>query len=88
MVVLSDKKGLTVKEVSALLRIGQSKVRALIKSGRLRAVNIPTAAGKSRFVVQPQDFQAFVDRHQAVEPKPMPRRRKPSLGGRDWYPDE
>lgn len=48
----------TVREVCALLRIGKTKVFALLKTGKLRSLKL----GRCRRVRQ-TDLDRFMDRH-------------------------
>jgi hypothetical protein len=69
--------------------MGKDRVRGLIKSGELRAINTsPTKCGKPRYVVTPEALAEWERSRevQAPAPKPTPRRRRKS-GEIDFYPD-
>jgi excisionase family DNA binding protein len=76
--------GLTPKEVSRLLRVGQEKVRNWIKVGALNAVDVGHL-GRPRYVVLPEHLEAFVKARSAAPPPRAPRRRKQKLV--TFYPD-
>jgi hypothetical protein len=67
--------------------MGEDKVRWLIATGQLAAVN--TAAvlcGRPRWVITPEAIAEFERlRRPSPPPKPPRRRRKPAV--RDYYPD-
>ncbi len=52
---------LSVPEVAALLVVSDTHVIRLIKTGRLRGVNVGTGAKNPRFRVSQVDLQAFLD---------------------------
>jgi excisionase family DNA binding protein len=70
-------RGYTVADVAKLLRISPDKVRTLIKTGRLGAVNTSTCRSrKPRYVVLPHHLEEFERRHAAAPQHKQPRRRK------------
>jgi excisionase family DNA binding protein len=75
--------GLTPRQVARHLRIGRDRVRTMIQSGELGAVNHGTAE-RPRFTVLPQHIDAYVEAR-AVKP-PGPKRRRKAAGP-DFYPD-
>jgi excisionase family DNA binding protein len=84
---MSDTNGRTTNEVARLLRVGQAKVLAWIRSGKLRAIDTSTK-GKPRFIVLPADLEKFIAGRTAVPTTakaPRRKRRQPALT--DYYPD-
>lgn len=80
-------RGLTPNELARLLRVSPDRVRAMIASGELGAVNTATPrCGKPRYVVMPWHLKAWEERHRAARPAPTPRRRRPAAA-KDFYPD-
>lgn len=78
--------GMTPREVARLLRIAPDRVRAMIVSGELGAIN--TAAvrcGRPRYIILPHQLTEW-ERGRRVSPPPRPvrRRRRPVV---DYYPD-
>ena len=65
--------GLSPAEVAHYLRIGPDRVRILIRTGKLGAINVGSN-GRPRFVVLPVHLAAFVEANAAVPPA-RPRRR-------------
>jgi len=79
--------GLTVREFARRNRIGPDRVRAMITSGALGAINTATSmCGKPRYVILPQHLAAF-ERQRAAGPKPKAPRRRKQAAIRDFYPD-
>jgi excisionase family DNA binding protein len=77
-------RGLTPRETARLLRISADKVRAMIRAGRLGAINTGEC-GRDRFVVLPSHLEAFAREHRAASPPKPTRRRRPAAI--DFYPD-
>jgi excisionase family DNA binding protein len=76
---------LTTSEVANLLRVSPDRVRQLIRSGELAALDMGSPS-RPRFVVLPAHVREFArKRSPAVPPKPARRRRRPV--GTDYYPD-
>lgn len=72
--------GLTVANVARRYRVGQSKVRAWIASGELRAINTADVlCGRPRWVI-PAEALADFERRRAGGPQTSktPRRRRPA----------
>ncbi len=71
-------RGYTPRELAKILRVSPDKVRALIRSGELGAIN--TAAvrcGKPRFVVLPHHLVEFEKGRRISPPaKPAPRPKR------------
>jgi hypothetical protein len=82
-------RGQTPNEFGAIRRISPDRVRAMIRSGELMALNIsPTRAGKPRFVILPEHAAEWEQRHMAATPEqPAPRRRRKVTATIDYYPD-
>jgi excisionase family DNA binding protein len=69
------KRGYTPREIARILRVSPDRIRALIKSGELGAVNMAkTRCGKPKFVVLPRHVWAFLAGRQAADPRPVKRR--------------
>jgi excisionase family DNA binding protein len=81
-------RGWTPAEVARMLRIGKDRVRSMIHSGELPAINTaPVRCGRPRYVVLPDGLAAFMKTHTAVDAKPSPRRRRRQSGTIDYFPD-
>jgi transposase len=80
--------GLTTVEVARRYRVGEDRVRAWIKGGKLKAINTAeVSAGKPRFVVLPEHLDEF-ERGRAVSaPTTKTVRRRRSGGQKDYFPD-
>ncbi len=80
-------RGLTVREVARLYRVSPDKIRALVKAGRLGAINTSGAeCGKPRFVILPRHLEDF-ERQRSAGPPPRPARRRRRTTEIDFYPD-
>ena len=80
-------RGMTVLEVAKYLRIGPDKIRNLIKTGRLGAVNTSTCrSGKPRCVVLPHHLEEY-ERSNAAVPPPQPVKRRKQMNIIDYFPD-
>jgi excisionase family DNA binding protein len=80
-------RGLTVSEVARTLRVGRRRVRELIRSGQLPAVNVaPDLSGRPRVIVLAEDLRHWVEsRRLGPPPRPARRRRRPPEHI-DYYP--
>jgi hypothetical protein len=68
---------LTPKELAPLLRMGEDRIRGMIKRGELGAINTASAlCGKPRFIVLPHHLAEFERRRSAAPPPKPPRRRR------------
>jgi hypothetical protein len=77
---------LTVADVARRYRVGADKVRNWIARGELKAINTAAAlCGRPRWVVLPEDLQAFEARR-ASGPPPPPAPRQKRTPGFDFYP--
>lgn len=66
---------LSVSDVAKELQVSPGKVRSWIHSGQLRAANL-TNGPRPRFVVAPEDLEAFLQsRQNAPTTQPKPKRR-------------
>src|SRR5262249_5689044 len=84
---LASAAGLTVRDVSRRLRVGEDKVRAWIARGELRAINTAAAlCGRPRWVIPPEALEQFEKRREGG-PTPKPPRRKRRTEMVDYYPD-
>jgi hypothetical protein len=78
--------GFTVADLCCRWRIGSDKIRALIRSGKLKAINTSMSdCGKPRFVVLPEEVARFETARSAAPAKPARRNRKSAV--HDYYPD-
>jgi excisionase family DNA binding protein len=82
-------RGLTPREAAKLLRISPDRVRAMIRRGKLGAINLARhRCGRPRFVVLPSHLADFVRGRQAATPAPpKPKRKKHPSDFVDYYPD-
>jgi excisionase family DNA binding protein len=83
-------RGYTPREAARVLRASPDKVRALIQSGHLAAINMATpGARKPRYVILPEHLAEFARSRRVVAmPATAPAtRRKRTTGGIDYYPD-
>ena len=77
---------MTVPEFARLFRIGRDKVHTLIRNGELAAVNVAAATStRPRFVIRPEDIEAFVARRSVVQRPPPPRRRPRPRPTKEWF---
>jgi hypothetical protein len=68
---------LTPPQLARRLRVSPDKVLTWIKSGELRAVNVATnPKGRPRFVIDPNDVEAFEARRSVHKKPPATRRRR------------
>jgi hypothetical protein len=83
----TTQRGYTPRELARVLRISPDRVRALIQSGQLGAIDTArTRSGRPRYVILPCHLDAYVQRHQvSAPPAPVPRWRRRQV--RDYYPD-
>jgi excisionase family DNA binding protein len=84
-----EQRGYTPAELARLLRVSADRIRAWIKRGELRALNVaPGRLGKPRFVVLPHHLEEFERKRRVATPaaRPAPRRRQPA-GVVDYFPD-
>ena len=84
---LSADRGYTPNELARLLRISPDRIRALIQSGELGALNLASArCRKPRYVILPHHLQEFERGRAAAQPiKPYRRRKQTALV--DYFPD-
>jgi hypothetical protein len=77
---------LTVAEFAKTFRVGPDKVRAFIRAGVLRAVNVAVdLAGKPRWVITSEAVAAFLAQRQVAPPPPLKRRRRGAV--KDYFPN-
>jgi hypothetical protein len=82
-------RGFTPREVACVVRVSPDRVRALIQSGQLGAINLATGRNrKPRYIILPEHLAEFARARRVVPPAPAPApRRKRMTGGIDFYPD-
>jgi excisionase family DNA binding protein len=79
-------RGMTVPELAKRLRLGRDRVRALIRSGEIAAIDTaPTRCGRPRWLVMPEALAAWERSRQVTPPPPGPRPRKRTAMV-DYYP--
>jgi hypothetical protein len=90
-IVVPDGVGLTPAEVAVKLRCREDKIRNLIRSGELKAINKSrTRSARPRYLVMPDMLQAYVKSLAVVTvptPASTPRRRRTPAGMQDYFPD-
>ena len=67
---------LTTTQIAQRLRVKVDTVRAWIKSGELKGVNVGQGSVKPRFRVDPADLALFEQRRSVVPPPKLTRRRR------------
>lgn len=83
---LTPGRGLTTAEVAQRYRVSEDKVRAWIKSGKLKAIDTSDVrCGKPRFVVLPEQLAEF-ERSRSTAPTPKPKPRRRADGTKDYFP--
>jgi excisionase family DNA binding protein len=81
-------RGLTVSDVARTLRVGRRRVRELIRSGQLAAVNVaPDLSRRPRLIVLAEDLRRWVESRRAGPPPRPSRRRRRAPAQTDYYPD-
>ena len=87
MSIDATARGMTPAEVAQFLRVSPDRVRTLIRTGELGAINTaPSGRAKPRFVVLPHHLREYEQRHTAAEP-PKARRPRKKTDEVDYYPD-
>jgi hypothetical protein len=78
---------LTPNEFAARYRVSPDRVRALIRAGKLRALNLAASrVARPKFVIPPEAVREFEAAHSAAPP-PKAARRKRASGMVDYFPD-
>jgi len=85
---IEQRRGYTTREIARMLRCSSDRIRTMIRSGKLGAVNMrQTVCGKPKFIVMPEHLAAFVEANKVyVPPKPEQRRRR-QKDLIDFFPD-
>jgi transposase len=79
-------RGYTVADLANRFRVSPDRVRAWVRSGRLKALNVADArCGRPRFVVTPEAVAEF-ERQAAAATPPIPPRRKRRSAAIDYFP--
>jgi hypothetical protein len=79
-------RGLTPNEFGRIYRMSADRVRAMIVSGRLAAVNTAdSACERPRYIIMPHHIAEWERRHAAAQPPKPPRRRK-RIETVDYFP--
>jgi excisionase family DNA binding protein len=82
-------RGYTVADVAKRYRVSPDKVRAWIRKGELKAVNVAASLlGKPQLRVTAEALTEFERRRSAAVPTPeAPKRRRRRAAVIDYYPD-
>jgi excisionase family DNA binding protein len=82
------ERGYTPNELARVLRVSPDRIRAWIKSGKLRAIDTAQVrCGRPRYVVLPHHLAEFErDRLAATTAQPARRRRR-QMAQVDYFPD-
>ena len=67
---------LTVTDVAGLLNVRCKRVRELIHSNHLNAIDITPGGGRSTFRIDPEELRKFQDQHTHIKPNEKKRRRR------------
>lgn len=79
--------GYTVADLCQRWRVGADKIRALIRAGKLHAINTSmTDCARPRYVVMPEEVARF-ELARSTAPPPKPKRRRNKVAMIDYYPD-
>jgi excisionase family DNA binding protein len=82
------RPGYTVSEVARALRIGRRRVRELVRSGSLPAIDVGRdLSRRPRVIVLAADLEKWIQGRRVGPPPPQPRRRRRASGQVDYYPD-
>jgi excisionase family DNA binding protein len=80
-------RGYTPRELARLLRVSPDRIRAMIATGELGALDLARhRCGRPRYVILPHHLAEFV-RRRAAGPSPTPARRRKRIHEVDYYPD-
>jgi excisionase family DNA binding protein len=80
---------MTPRELARVLRISPDRVRALIQSGELAALDLGGRGKRRRYVILPHHVAQFERRRQAAPPPSPPRqRRRRKTVEIDYYPGD
>jgi hypothetical protein len=85
----SLERGFTPNELARVLRMSPDRIRDMIRSGELGAVNTSRhRCGRPRFVILPHHLAEWEKRRRAATLEaPRPKKRKKPSGYVDYYPD-
>jgi hypothetical protein len=79
--------GYTVEDLRRRWRISADKIRALIRAGKLQAINTSmTDCARPRYVVMPEEVARW-EESRSTAPPPKSKRRLRKVGLIDFYPD-
>ena len=89
LITLADGlRGQTPNELAPVLRLSPDRIRAMIRTGELGAIDTARhRCGRPRYVVLPHHLAEYIRSHSAAEPTPGPRRKRAPTGSVDYYPD-
>jgi hypothetical protein len=78
--------GLTPRELAKVVRMSPDRIRAMIQSGELGAINTASArCERPRYVILPHHLAAWEQDRRAAQPKPARRRKRTAQV--DYFPD-
>jgi hypothetical protein len=79
--------GYTPRELAHRWRVSPDRIRALVRSGELPALNLATTrGGRPRLVILPEAVAAFERGRSAATPPKKPQRRRRVAAAVDFYP--
>lgn len=78
---------MTPNEVADRLRVTSEKVRQLIRTGRLEAMNIGSGQKRPLYRIHPQDLDVFLTNSRQQNSPTQDKRFKRPPPGPDFFPD-
>jgi hypothetical protein len=82
----TGRRGMTIPEFATLYRLGRDRVRAMVRRGELKAIDVAPRCGKPRWIIMPHHLAEWERSRQAGPPPKAPRRRR-RAGRVDYFPD-
>jgi excisionase family DNA binding protein len=82
------RPGYTVSEVARALRIGRRRVRELVRSGAMPAIDVGRdLSRRPRLIVLAADLEKWIQGRRVGPPPAKPRRKRRAPQMVDYYPD-
>lgn len=81
----NDERYITPVEYAKRLGVAPERVRAWIRKGTLRAVNVGDGVLRSRFRISPDAIAEFEERRSGKVPEPPPRQRRTDAKVRKYF---